>query len=204
MKTMKCTKDLFMIDGQKCFTKGRMYTRLYDEGTTVYLADDQNRPHGMGKDWLDCFINMEDEQPEKSALRQFYHTFISLEMWYKVWRMKDGMAVESKLSRFRHKLRHYSRRCYIAGAITSIYLKQAYTNFEEAEEEVKGLNYIPVNPMTIHEKEYSWAGYMVRDMVELALCGTIYLQSNWRKSTGAVIEMIFSVITFKTIIHEQS
>jgi len=101
-----------------------------------------------------------------------------------------------------HKGRHYKSRCYISGQTTGLDIYEAYTNFVRAEAVVKK-TYIPVNPMTIHPDNLTWLQYMVLDVWELLFCKTIYLQRNWRRSKGAKIERLISVITKKEIIYEK-
>lgn len=101
----------------------------------------------------------------------------------------------------RRKFQHYKYRAYSSGAISSIDIQDAYVNFKKSELVLRKAGYIPVNPMEIHPDNLTYIEYIFRDLVELATCGTIYMQPNWKQSTGAKIELTFAIITFKHVIY---
>jgi len=136
---------------------------------------------------------------EMPALRQFYHTFKSLEMWYKIWRMKEGMDAESKLKTFCHKMKHYKSRCYVSGKISG--LDDFEWNFHESSKKVAELGFIPVNPCNLPPRK-SWTAFMFWDLLEMCTCRNAYFMANHTDSRGAKIELIFAKLALKHIIYE--
>ncbi len=81
-------------------------------------------------------------------------------------------------------------RTYISGKITGLDITVAKNNFKEAEESLKQIDLIPVNPMEIvpENKDFKWEDYMLADIKELFNCEAIFMLSNWKDSKGARIE----------------
>jgi hypothetical protein len=85
-------------------------------------------------------------------------------------------------------------KIYLSGKITGLPLHQATQNFKEAEKRIKNLkpDAEVINPMELPgnaDAERTWKECMVTDITYLILhCDCIYLQKNWYKSKGALIE----------------
>jgi hypothetical protein len=81
-------------------------------------------------------------------------------------------------------------KIYISGKITGLDYNEAFAMFEAAEDVLKRLGHVPVNPMKkVSEQEgKSWAEYMKEDIPILLECDGIYLLPNWRESRGARLE----------------
>ena len=43
----KCNKDLFMLNGERCFTKGKTYPVLYLTDEKITMLDDQRAQHSV-------------------------------------------------------------------------------------------------------------------------------------------------------------
>lgn len=99
-------------------------------------------------------------------------------------------------------------KIYISGKISGLPLDQARQNFENAENKLCDEVYFHcqiINPMkSVPFKEgKSWWYYMRKDLKLLWGCDVIYVQKNWKTSKGAIIEIIFSILTFKVIMFEK-
>lgn len=81
------------------------------------------------------------------------------------------------------------KKIYISGQITGLDYDEAFALFENVEPLLKDNGFEVVNPMKIkHNHDLSWINYMKTDIKALMDCNTIYMLSNWTKSTGADIE----------------
>lgn len=79
-------------------------------------------------------------------------------------------------------------KVYISGKVSGMEV-EATKLFKKAEEDIKALGLIPVNPMTLnHIHDKSWSSYMKEDLKALLECDAIYLLPNWNQSKGAAIE----------------
>lgn len=80
-------------------------------------------------------------------------------------------------------------KCYIAGKISDLPLREYIHNFTEAKKEVEDLGFIPISPTDLpHSHDKTWLSYMREDLKALLSCDAIYMLSNWESSTGAKIE----------------
>lgn len=80
-------------------------------------------------------------------------------------------------------------KVYISGKITGLSFDEAFKNFEDAEQEVKDMGGIPVNPMKLEHKENAdWYDFMEKDLAALLRCDGIYMLKNWGDSKGARCE----------------
>ena len=81
------------------------------------------------------------------------------------------------------------QKCYNSGKIGGLSYIVAYGNFQKADEEIKAMGLVPVNPMIQGLKPSApyWA-HMITDILLLARCRHIYLQRNWQDCRGARIE----------------
>ena len=81
------------------------------------------------------------------------------------------------------------QKCYNSGKIGGMPYLKAFSNFYNADTEIKAMGLTPVNPMIKGLKASSpyWA-HMIADILLLAGCRHIYMQSNWKDSRGAKIE----------------
>jgi hypothetical protein len=77
-------------------------------------------------------------------------------------------------------------------------------NFDYATIEVTKLGYTAINPAFIHEgKRWSWFRFMIADIRLLLPCQAIFMQRNWKVSSGARIEWFVARLTMKTIIYQK-
>ena len=81
---------------------------------------------------------------------------------------------------------------YISGKISGIDIEEAKKLFENAEEEVKKLGGVPINPMKIspYDPNWTWEDYMENDLGALLRCEGIYMLNNWGGSRGSRIEYV--------------
>ena len=88
-------------------------------------------------------------------------------------------------------------RIYLSGPVTSIGEAEACKNFQKAEDELRYLNYITVNPMKMRlcvwiARHFGKKGYMLCLLIELCYmalrCDTIYMLADWQLSPGARAE----------------
>jgi hypothetical protein len=82
------------------------------------------------------------------------------------------------------------QKIYISGKITGLNYRQAYKNFEQAEQLLKSMDFEVINPMKkVSEKEgKTWEEYMLEDIGLLFNCDGIFMLRNWKDSKGARIE----------------
>jgi hypothetical protein len=84
-------------------------------------------------------------------------------------------------------------KVYISGAITGLEYDAAFQNFENAEQEVKEMGGVPINPMKLdHKKKSDWYDFMEKDIAALLRCEGIYMLKNWGKSKGARCEYVLA------------
>jgi hypothetical protein len=97
-------------------------------------------------------------------------------------------------------------KIYISGKITGLDYKQAFADFEYAEQQINLRGHEAVNPMkSVGEVEgKEWIEYMVEDIAILNECDAIYLMSNWQDSKGAQLEKAFCDITGKQVFYQAS
>jgi hypothetical protein len=81
-------------------------------------------------------------------------------------------------------------KIYISGKITGLDIKDAEAKFEAAENYVRELGYIPVNPMKLlpYAPELTWHDYMAEDIKHLLKCDAILMLPCWTDSKGAKLE----------------
>ena len=81
-------------------------------------------------------------------------------------------------------------KIYISGKISGLALEVAEKNFEIAEQKIKEIGHIPVNPMKLHDykPELTWHDYMSADLAALVYCDAILMLENWEDSRGAKVE----------------
>ena len=94
-----------------------------------------------------------------------------------------------------------SKRIYLAGKISGLYIEKTRQNFMFAERELRTYH-TPnevVNPFNIRPflGIRSWICYMITDIRELSTCTHAAFMFNWRESRGAVIEYFFARFIFK-------
>lgn len=96
-------------------------------------------------------------------------------------------------------------KCYIAGCITDggrIVGNGYVEKFARAEEEVRALGLIPVNPVTLnHDHEKRWQDYMRVTLHAMLDCDTVYALSCWRRSKGATVEVQLALRLEKRVIY---
>jgi len=102
----------------------------------------------------------------------------------------------------KHRLAHYDKRIYIAGRISGLDEYEAQANFAYCSELMKQRGYIPVNPLGMWPNDWSYSKMLLHDLFEILLSKNVFMQDNYRDSFGAKVEMIFSRLTFKTVIFE--
>lgn len=95
-------------------------------------------------------------------------------------------------------------KVYISGKITGLEYQDAFDNFERAEQEIKDLGGIPVNPMKIkHIENADWVDYMEKDIAELLRCEGIYMLNDWGNSKGARIERAIAIELGLSIVYQK-
>lgn len=81
---------------------------------------------------------------------------------------------------------------YISGKITGIEAEAAQL-FEAAENHLRSLGKVPVNPMKLkHDHDKTWESYMVECLMAMVECDEVYMLSNWQDSKGAKLEMEYA------------
>jgi hypothetical protein len=81
-------------------------------------------------------------------------------------------------------------RCYIIGKITGLDQSVYEQNFKTASLVVEELDYHAVNPVELeHDHDKTWESYMKAGIIEMMKCQAVYVQSNWKESKGATIEV---------------
>ena len=110
-------------------------------------------------------------------------------------------------------------KVYISGRIgEEVISDETRQRFAKAEEMLKAKGYETFNPadeqvrywldeMYESAKEMDetldrYTYYLMKVMIKLAKCETIYMQENWRRSPGATAEYHFAVATKKTILFQ--
>lgn len=94
-------------------------------------------------------------------------------------------------------------RAYISGSITGN--KNAYKHFADAEKELAGFDFIPVNPFNdpCNRNDASdYSSNLIKGMKVLSECDLIYMLKGWQTSTGARIEYSFAVNMGKEVLFE--
>lgn len=81
-------------------------------------------------------------------------------------------------------------KIYISGKVTG--LKHPEYIFDKTEKYLKSLGHEVVNPISLGLSDLSWKEAMIICIDELLKCDTIYMQSNWRDSRGAKIELAYA------------
>jgi chromosomal replication initiation ATPase DnaA len=95
-------------------------------------------------------------------------------------------------------------KVYISGQISGMPIEQAESNFRTAEKEVVAMGHEPVNPFNNGlPHTATWAEHMIKDIEMLMGCDAIYLQSNWKTSKGARIELNIADEMGLTIINKR-
>jgi len=97
-----------------------------------------------------------------------------------------------------NKIQSDNQRAYISGPISG-YEDLNAPAFDKAEEDLKTLDFIPVNPLKIVDlsklekpltQQEEWAYCMRLDIAELTKCGCLYMLPNWKQSKGAIWEFL--------------
>lgn len=97
-----------------------------------------------------------------------------------------------------NRLKAINPRFYISGPISG-YPDLNAPAFERAEELLKGLGIVPINPLKVVDlsmfktpmsPEDEWAYCMKADLKEMYGCGAVVLLDNWKKSPGASWEYL--------------
>lgn len=100
-------------------------------------------------------------------------------------------------------MRSLKHKCYNSGKIGGIPYLQAYKKFQVADEKIFLMDMIPVNPMKSKLKpNRPWILHMLLDVYMLLGCKYVYMQSDWKESRGARIEMRMAKLARKIIIIE--
>lgn len=95
-------------------------------------------------------------------------------------------------------------KVYISGKITGLDYQDAFNNFEKAEQEIKGLGGISVNPMKlIHKENADWFDYMENDLAALLRCEGIYMLKDWGNSKGARLERAVALELGLSIVYQK-
>ena len=96
-------------------------------------------------------------------------------------------------------------RCYNSGKIGELGYLTVVKNFEKADKDIASMGFTPVNPVNNGlSPKRTWILHMIVDILMLATCGNIYLQTNWRSSRGAKIEYRFAKVMGLNIWFEEN
>lgn len=79
-------------------------------------------------------------------------------------------------------------KIYIAGKVTGLNYREAFTQFKKIEKELIAQGYEIVNPLETVSSDSSWEDAMKICIRELTSCHGIYLLPNWYQSRGAKLE----------------
>lgn len=77
---------------------------------------------------------------------------------------------------------------YIAGKISGENYEECVAKFKGAENTLKKIGLIPINPMNYTTPDMSWKECMRIAIRKLMECDNIYLLPDWEQSKGAKIE----------------
>lgn len=80
---------------------------------------------------------------------------------------------------------------YISGQISGLPEAVARAHFERAENRLRKMGYIPVNPFKIEKPAgtLTWQDHMRYDIIKLCKCKVIFMLDNFFHSKGAEIEL---------------
>ncbi|CVK17100.1 protein of unknown function (DUF4406) [Apibacter mensalis] len=81
-----------------------------------------------------------------------------------------------------------TKKVYIAGKVTGLNYREAFTEFKKIEKDLIGQGYEVINPLEIVPSNNSWEDAMKICIRELTSCYAIYLLPNWHQSRGAKLE----------------
>lgn len=82
-----------------------------------------------------------------------------------------------------------SKRTYNSGKISGLTHYDALVKFETADKEISSYGLTPVNPLKSWIPHRApWLVHIIADVLILATCRKIYLQTDWEDSKGARIE----------------
>ncbi|MDZ4212787.1 MAG: DUF4406 domain-containing protein [Methylotenera sp.] len=82
-----------------------------------------------------------------------------------------------------------SHKIYIAGAVTNKERTQVLAKFNSMEQKLKGLGFIPINPVNIVPEVATWHDAMRTCIKALADCDGFVKLEDWEESRGAMLEV---------------
>jgi len=100
-------------------------------------------------------------------------------------------------------------KAYISGPITG--RSDAFERFQDAEKELKGFEFIPVNPFDNglqDDPSIKYTDHLLKDLKMLSECQIIYMLKDWQTSRGARIEYSFAVnmgieVMFESVVENE-
>lgn len=98
--------------------------------------------------------------------------------------------------------RQHRAKCYISGKITGLDFALVKEKFAVAEQEVKDMGYIPINPLKNGVTTDMWGDHMAEDLANLNRCDIVYFLTDWEDSEGAKIEHVFARNSQKKMIYQ--
>lgn len=80
-------------------------------------------------------------------------------------------------------------KTYIIGAVTGLDTEEVRNKFAAAEERLKNMGMVPVNPINFVPENLAWEPAMKMCIKALVECDAVFLLSDWQQSKGGVLEV---------------
>lgn len=91
-------------------------------------------------------------------------------------------------------------KVYVAGKITG--LDNFKEEFGKAEEYVKGIGAVPMNPANL-SKGFTWEEYMHVCYAMIDICDAVFMINNWVDSEGAQREHAYAMSKGKLVFYQK-
>lgn len=81
-----------------------------------------------------------------------------------------------------------SRTAYVAGKITGLPKDHVKSKFNMIANQLNGMGYQVVNPISINDDTKSWDVSMRNEIKKMLECDEVHLLPDWQESRGAQLE----------------